>query len=89
MRDRLDYSFENLCEQQVKSIARPMCMYRLRDLAILAEKPVATPPQPLPLPDKPLIAVLPYGFETSVPHREELCRLIVPAASPTGVRRDF
>src|SRR5215472_2370079 len=45
VRDRLDCTFEDLGEQQVKNIARPVRVYRLRDPAILVEKPAATSPQ--------------------------------------------
>jgi hypothetical protein len=47
-------------EQQVKNIARPVRMYQVRDLAVLIEQLLPTSPQPLPLPDKPSIAVLPF-----------------------------
>ena len=50
VRDKLDYSFEDLGEQQVKNIVRPVRAYRVRDRA--AEKPVPALPQPLPLPGK-------------------------------------
>src|ERR1700731_2830252 len=49
VRDRLAYLFEDLGEQQVKNIARPVRVYRVRDTS--AAKPVTAPV--LPLPDKP------------------------------------
>jgi class 3 adenylate cyclase len=58
VRDRLDCSFEDLGEQQVKNIARPVRAYRVRDTAI-ANSPSAPASPILPLPDKPSIAVLP------------------------------
>jgi TolB-like protein len=60
VRDRLDYTFEDVGEQQVKNIARPVRVYRVRDRAISVEEPAPASPQPLPLPDKPSIAVLPF-----------------------------
>src|SRR5271156_1264836 len=55
VRDRLPFVFEDLGENQVKNIARPVGVYRIRDAAVAK----ATSPQPsLPLPDKPSIAVL-------------------------------
>jgi hypothetical protein len=61
VRDRLDYNFEDMGEQHVKNIARPVRAYRVRDPAAAAvEKPLPASPQPLPLPDKPSIAVLPF-----------------------------
>jgi adenylate cyclase len=57
VRDRLPFVFEDLGEQQVKNIARPVRVYRVRDAATTAKAPV---PPALPLPDKPSIAVLPF-----------------------------
>src|SRR5712671_1778397 len=54
VRDKLDYGFEDLGEQQVKNIARPVRVYRIP----LAE--TARTKAPLPLPDKPSLAVLPF-----------------------------
>src|ERR1700756_1976203 len=54
VRDKLDFSFEDLGEQQVKNIARPVRVYRIP----LAE--TARIKAPLPLPDKPSLAVLPF-----------------------------
>ena len=54
VRDRLDLTFEDLGECQLKNIARPVRVYRVQGLA----KSRATPA--LPLPDKPSIAVLPF-----------------------------
>ena len=58
VRDRLDLAFEDLGERELKNIARPVRVYRLR---MPAES--KAPPGPgvaLPLPDKPSIAVLPF-----------------------------
>jgi adenylate cyclase len=52
---RLDLTFEDAGEQQLKNILRPVRVYRVRPNAVRA------PPQPvLALPDKPSIAVLPF-----------------------------
>src|SRR5207342_3450013 len=81
VRDRLPFIFEDLGEQQVKNIARPVRVYRVRDALT---HPAANAPgsplsrnagegterrrreageggAPLPLPDKPSIAVLPFA----------------------------
>ena len=58
VRDRLPFVFEDLGEQQVKNIARPVRVYRVREAA--AKSPSAPAPPVLPLPDKPSIAVLPF-----------------------------
>jgi TolB-like protein/class 3 adenylate cyclase len=60
VRDRLSFLFEDLGEQQVKNITRPVRVYRVRD-AGAAKTPSAPAPPALPLPDKPSIAVLPFA----------------------------
>ena len=65
VRDRLDYTFVDLGEQSVKNIARPVRVYRVRDAVVPAEEPGLTTPQPLPLPDKPSISVLPFQNMTA------------------------
>jgi TolB-like protein/class 3 adenylate cyclase len=58
IRDKLDFAFDDLGEQRVKNIARPVRVYRIG----LGQRPTApTSAAPvLPLPDKPSIAVLPF-----------------------------
>jgi len=71
VRDRLPLGFEDLGEQQVKNIARPVRVYRVRENpAGPAEDPGPGLPQPLPLPDKPSIAVLPFENMSSDPEQE-------------------
>ena len=67
VRDKLDIAFEDLGEQQVKNIARPVRVYRVRDTGAAIKGPV-TPA--LPLPDKPSIAVLPFANISSDPEQE-------------------
>jgi class 3 adenylate cyclase/uncharacterized protein YjbI with pentapeptide repeats len=63
VRDKLPYAFEDLGEQSVKNIARPVRTYRIQFdgevKAPSAGAPDALPLSPLPLPAKPSIAVLP------------------------------
>jgi adenylate cyclase len=61
VRDKLPYSFEDLGEQSVKNIARPVRVYRVRDDAAPIERPLPISLPPLALPDKPSIAVLPFA----------------------------
>src|SRR5438309_1802350 len=68
VRDRLPFVFEDLGEQQVKNIARPVRVYRVRDAATNAKSLSATPA--LPLPDKPSIAVLPFANMSGDPEQE-------------------
>jgi TolB-like protein/class 3 adenylate cyclase len=79
VRDRLPFVFEDLGEQQVKNIARPVRVYRVG-----ASSPLSNPPlpgldpgiarvgaaEPLPLPDKPSIAVLPFANMSGDPEQE-------------------
>src|SRR5215470_1333376 len=67
VRDRPPCVFEDLGEQQVKNIARPVRVYRVRDLGTVANAAVAPA---LPLPDKPSIAVLPFANMSGDPEQE-------------------
>src|SRR5947207_8721736 len=68
VRHKLDFAFEDLGEQQVKNIGRPVRVYRVR----LSEKPAdtVTVTPPLALPDKPSIAVLPFANMSGDPEQE-------------------
>src|SRR6266851_4249034 len=86
VRDRLAYLFEDLGEQQVKNIARPVRVYRVRDLRatpslvegharpFLRTSPPpeqpATPREVLGGPDTPSIAVLPFANMSGDPEQE-------------------
>jgi adenylate cyclase len=69
VRDRLPFVFEDLGEQQVKNIARPVRVYRVRDTGA-AKIPSAPAAPALPLPDKPSIAVLPFQNMSGDPEQE-------------------
>jgi adenylate cyclase len=70
VRDKLDLGFEDLGEQQVKNIARPVRVYRVRDAAARTLK--APVQSALPLPDKPSVAVLPFANMSSDQEQEFL-----------------
>src|SRR6476620_796905 len=75
VRDRLPFVFEDLGEQQVKNITRPVRVYRVRDAAEKSRLPptlaaLPTAPPVLPLPDKPSIAVLPFANMSGDPEQE-------------------
>src|SRR5262252_6065053 len=73
VRDKLDFGFEDMGEQQVKNIARPVRVHRV----LLSTQPgpsnpiaeTATEPS-LALPDKPSIAVLPFQNMSGDPEQE-------------------
>ena len=65
---RLDLSFDDLGEQSLKNIARPVRVYRVRDLA--SKSPSAPVSSALPLPDKPSLAVLPFQNMSGDPEQE-------------------
>jgi adenylate cyclase len=68
VRDRLPFGFEDRGEQQVKNIARPIRVYR-----VLLDQVASVPGRtPLPLPDKPSIAVLPFQNMSSDPEQDFL-----------------
>src|SRR5262249_13269666 len=56
---KLDLHFEDMGEQPLKNIARPVRVYGFGHCPPPAAEP-ATSPKPLPLPDKPSLAVLPF-----------------------------
>jgi TolB-like protein/class 3 adenylate cyclase len=75
IRDRLPFVFEDLGEQQVKNITRPVRVYRVGPRPSrppAGETPAVQPgaPPALPLPDKPSIAVLPFANMSGDPEQE-------------------
>jgi adenylate cyclase len=70
VRDRIDLAFEDMGEQEVKNIDRPIRVWRwASDTSATASEPVPTT-KPLPLPDKPSIAVLPFDNMSGDPEQE-------------------
>jgi TolB-like protein/tetratricopeptide (TPR) repeat protein len=67
VRDRVPDSFEDLGDQQVKNIARPVRVYRLAQLPTPASHMGMSS---LPLPDKPSIAVLPFANMSGDPEQD-------------------
>jgi adenylate cyclase len=63
--ERLPCAFEDMGEQSVKNIARPVRVYRVgigQPVTVLSAKaPDAAVEASLPLPDKPSVAVLPFA----------------------------
>jgi TolB-like protein len=68
--DKVAFAFEDLGEHHVKNIARPVRVYRVHDRAVPGEQPAPASRQPLPLPDKPSIAVLPFQNLSGDPEQD-------------------
>jgi adenylate cyclase len=69
---RLDLAFDDIGEQTLKNIARPVRVYRVR-LTTAENPPKVTPIESGPaltLPDKPSIAVLPFANMSGDPEQE-------------------
>ena len=64
---KLDLAFEDLGEQQLKNITRPVRAFRIATGAVSFTAAVAPA---LPLPDKPSIAVLPFANMSGDPEQE-------------------
>src|SRR4029079_12615700 len=74
IRGKVDITFEDTGSQSLKNIAEPIRVWRVR-IAPISSPAVATKPwrktaQPLPLPDKPSIAVLPFQNMSVDPEQE-------------------
>jgi adenylate cyclase len=66
---KLDVTFEDMGEQQLKNIPRPLRVYRVRADQV-AQGPMDAPQPSLALPDKPSIAVLPFRNMSGDPEQE-------------------
>jgi adenylate cyclase len=65
---KVEASFEDLGEQQVKNISRPIRIYTVNTRAVTRFLPATN--KPLPLPDKPSVAVLPFQNMSGDPEQE-------------------
>jgi adenylate cyclase len=64
VRDRLDATFQDAGEQELKNIARPVRVYLLQIAGVAPEGPAPA------LPDKPSIAVLPFANMSGDPEQD-------------------
>jgi adenylate cyclase len=70
--DRLDLAFDDLGDQTLKNIARPLRVYRVR-LGAAEKTPTVSPAETTPtlaLPDRPSMAVLPFQNMSGDPEQE-------------------
>ena len=74
IRGKVEITFEDLGSQSLKNIAEPIRVWRVRIAAIASPAMVTNlsseTAQPLPLPDKPSIAVLPFQNMSGDPEQE-------------------
>jgi len=71
VRDRLDLPFEDMGEKEVKNITRPVRVWQwVGDVSIASSSADSGGVEPLPLPDKPSIAVLPFDNMSGDPEQE-------------------
>lgn len=66
-----EVTFEDLGEQNVKNITRPVRVYRARQTSAASDKILASV-EPLQVPDKPSIAVLPFVNMSGIPEEDFL-----------------
>jgi TolB-like protein/class 3 adenylate cyclase len=69
VRGKVEVEFADLGEQTLKNIARPLRVYCVGSPSA-ARQPVSPAAAPLPLPDKPSIAVLPFQNMSGDPEQE-------------------
>ncbi len=69
VKTKVEASFEDLGEKEVKNIPEPLRVYRVVSDALAAQT-VRSPSTMLPLPDKPSIAVLPFTNMSGDPEQE-------------------
>jgi TolB-like protein/class 3 adenylate cyclase len=72
IRGKTDFTFDDLGEKTLKNIERPVRLYALRGTALATTvSPMSSDNSwPLPLPDKPSIAVLPFQNMSGDPEQE-------------------
>ncbi len=70
VRDRIDLAFEDLGEQEVKNIDRPVRVWQWRPDRSAVSGDTVPPEEPRTLPDKPSIAVLSFDNMSGDPEQE-------------------
>jgi adenylate cyclase len=70
VRGKTSLAFDDLGERSLKNIDQPVRLYAVRSASISTEPTPAGGEKPLPLPDKPSIAVLPFENMSGDPEQE-------------------
>jgi adenylate cyclase len=70
VRGKTSLAFDDLGEKSLKNIDRPVRLYAVRSAAFSTKATAAVGDKPLPLPDKPSIAVLPFQNMSGDPEQE-------------------
>jgi adenylate cyclase len=73
VRDKIEIEFGDLGDKELKNIARPVRVYRVRPRIESARPAVFPQSAALPLPDKPSIAVLPFQNMSGDPEQDYFC----------------
>jgi adenylate cyclase len=74
VRGKTAFAFNDLGERSLKNIDRPVWLYAVRSASFSTEASAKSPAEadrPLPLPDKPSIAVLPFQNMSGDPEQED------------------
>ena len=70
VRGKTSLAFDDLGERSLKNIDRPVRLYAVRSTSFSTEATAAVGEKPLPLPDRPSIAVLPFQNMSGDPEQE-------------------
>jgi adenylate cyclase len=70
VRGKTSLAFDDLGERSLKNIDRPVRLYAVRSASFSTDATPAVGEKPLPLPDKPSIAVLPFQNMSGDPEQE-------------------
>jgi hypothetical protein len=71
VRDRLDFAFEDMGEQSLKNIARPVRVYAVHPKALAPLAPGAPPAPPISQPVAPRLSIVVLPFTNLSDDREQ------------------
>ncbi len=73
VRDKAGFSFDDLGEKSLKNISRPVRLYAIRPRSSKEAVVSSAPAKPLPLPERPSIAVLPFQNMSGDSEQDYFC----------------